>query len=1142
MDTGFRRVKELFIAAIERHNHADREEFLLEACGTETAIRRQVDALLARHEESSSFLDSTPPGPATTVGFPGADDQMPADETLSAGAVVGPYELVETIGEGGMGTVFLARQQEPVKRLVAVKLIKAGMDSRQVLARFEAERQALALMDHPNIARVLDAGAAPSGRPYFVMELVQGLPITRYCDEHKLPVLDRLTLFVDVCRAVQHAHQKGIIHRDLKPSNVLVAHCDGKPVVKVIDFGVAKAAGALSTDRSLFTGVGGVVGTPEYMSPEQAGLNNADVDTRSDVYSLGVMLYELLTGTTPVSHRRAKGTGLLEVLRLVREEEPARPSTRLSNGEGLAAIAAARGAAPTRLSKLVRGELDWIVMRALEKDRGRRYETATAFAEDIGRYLADEAVRACPPSAGYRLRRFARRNAGLLTTAAFVALALVLGTAGSLWQAMRATKATTDTRIQLNRAELAEASANHRLFDAKLAEARALQRSQRIGRRFDSLAAISEATRIARELDLPADHFLDLRNAAIASLALPDLRPVKQWPGLPPGSFTIAFDGTLSRYVRTNWQGVVSIRRVADDTDIVPLLPGSGSPSFVHFSHDGTYLAVHSLGRLKVWRVAEPEAVVVIDQPVSEYGCGGFSPDDLLFAIGHGDGSITVHDLATRKVVHRLPPRGRESCLAFHPDGRSLAVACDNAVEIRDLDTGQVLADSKYPTRVHHLAWHPDGDKLAVACHDSPVSLWDVAANRQTVVFEGIRNGGIHVAFNRTGDLLATTGWEGKLRLWDVRTGRQLSSMFGGYCAPRFSPDDRLLAALGPDGQLGLWEVAGGREYRTLVRPGSAGAGGNHFTAIHPDGRLLAVAVQSGVGFWDMNSGKELAFISLPGCASVVFDATSGALVTNGSRGLLRWPVQSDATSPGSVRVGPPERLPVAGPICHVACNRDGRVVAVSQFDGGSVLNTDKPDHPVRLAPHRDARYVAVSPDGRWVATGSHAGAGVKLWNSRTGEMIKKFSDDGSLVGFSPDGTWLAVNEGGWVLLWATDTWQPGQKIEGTFADFSSDGKLLAVSTGTGAMRLVDPATGREFARLDDPHQDRSSRTSFSPDGTRLVASNNDSLTVHVWDLREIREQLAPMGLDWDLPPYPPRVPNPIRLLRVEIIGQAGQE
>jgi serine/threonine protein kinase/tetratricopeptide (TPR) repeat protein len=425
MNAEFRRVKEIFLAAVEKPDPAERDAYLREACGQDEELRRQVDALLGKHAQAGSFLESPARGPVATV------DEPPSSER--PGAVIGPYKLIEPIGEGGMGMVWMAQQTEPVKRLVAVKLIKAGMDSKQVIARFEAERQALALMDHPNIARVLDGGTTSAGRPYFVMDLVKGVPITRYCDEHHLTPRQRLELFVPVCQAVQHAHQKGIIHRDLKPSNVLVAPYDGKPVPKVIDFGVAKAAGQPLTDKTLVTGFGNVVGTLEYMSPEQAELNNHDIDTRSDIYALGVLLYELLAGSPPFSRKELEQAGMLEMLRVIREQEPSKPSTKLSTAEGLPTLAANRGTEPAKLTRLVRGELDWIVMKALEKDRSRRYETANGFAQDVQRYLVDEPVQACPPSAGYRFRKFARRNKVGLAVAALVLFFLVILGSGAGW-------------------------------------------------------------------------------------------------------------------------------------------------------------------------------------------------------------------------------------------------------------------------------------------------------------------------------------------------------------------------------------------------------------------------------------------------------------------------------------------------------------------------------------------------------------------------------------------------------------------------------------------------------------------------------------------------------------------------------------
>ena len=457
---------DLLTEALNRTDPAERATFLDQACAGNSELRRRLEELLAAHPHSGSPLDRPLVAPARstatadlptrfatrehrsdgateTLARPDPDattaresaSHVPRAAMVSTGegigtVIAGRYTLVEVIGEGGMGSVYLASQTEPVKRQVALKLIKTGMDSRGVLARFDAERQALALMDHPNIARIYDGGVTPAGQPFFVMELVQGVPLTQYCDQQRLTVQARLELFVAVCQAVQHAHQKGIIHRDLKPGNVLVTEVDGRPTPKVIDFGVAKATEVKLTDMSL-ADVGAIVGTPAYMSPEQADPTSMDIDTRTDVYALGVILYELLTGSPPLDAKQFQRGAILEMLRMVREVDPPRPSTKLNTAEALPNIAANRSIEPARLARLLQGELDWVVMKALEKDRSRRYETANGLARDIQRYLADEVVEARPPSRGYRLKKFVKRNKGQVIAASLVFLTLVGGIIGT---------------------------------------------------------------------------------------------------------------------------------------------------------------------------------------------------------------------------------------------------------------------------------------------------------------------------------------------------------------------------------------------------------------------------------------------------------------------------------------------------------------------------------------------------------------------------------------------------------------------------------------------------------------------------------------------------------------------------------------
>jgi non-specific serine/threonine protein kinase/serine/threonine-protein kinase len=458
----------LFHEALAK-NPRDRGAFLDQACVGQPQLRAAIEALLRAHEDSGELLNNAPL-PTATLEYVGK---------LESGSVIaGRYTLVERIGEGGMGEVWVAKQSEPVKRRVALKLIKTGMDSKAVMQRFEHERQALALMDHPHIARVLDGGLTPSGQPFFVMELVNGLPLHKFCDQARLTPRQRLELFVPICQAVQHAHQKGVVHRDLKPANILITVIDGRAVPKVIDFGVAKATAGKLIDQSLSTQFGAVVGTLEYMAPDQAGYSGADIDTRADIYSLGVILYELLTGLRPIDAKRLEKAALSEMIRIIQEEEPSKPSTRLSTDEGLPSLAALRQTDPRKLMKMLRGELDWVVMKCLEKQRDRRYETASGLARDIQRYLTDEPVEARPPSAGYRLQKFLRRNQGQVIAASLVLIALIGGMIGTTWGLIHANVARRAEAAQRKIAVAEKKKAEKSAELAKQQRTRAEEREQ----------------------------------------------------------------------------------------------------------------------------------------------------------------------------------------------------------------------------------------------------------------------------------------------------------------------------------------------------------------------------------------------------------------------------------------------------------------------------------------------------------------------------------------------------------------------------------------------------------------------------------------------------------------------------------------
>jgi serine/threonine protein kinase len=674
-------LRAIFCEALDCQTPHEQAAYLDQACQGRAELRARVEALLRANAEASGFLGEPAANPTPPGGEAAAADALRLAE--GPGTVIGPYKLLEQIGEGGFGVVFMAEQTQPLRRKVALKIVKPGMDTRQVVARFEAERQALARMDHPHIARVLDAGATDTGRPYFVMELVRGIPITDFCDANRLTPRQRLELFIPVCQAVQHAHQKGIIHRDLKPSNVLVTLHDGTPVVKVIDFGIAKALGEPLTDKTLFTGFAQMLGTPRYMSPEQAELSGLDVDTRSDIYSLGVLLYELLTGTAPLDRERLRGVGYDELRRLIREEEPPRPSARVSTlGEAAVTVSANRQSDPKQLSRFLRGELDWIVMKALEKDRSQRYETASALAADVQRYLAHEPVEACPPSALYRFRKFARRYRGMLLTAAAVVTVLAVSIA-LIW------RANQDLHQSLER-----------------------ERQNAYYQRIALAERESSANNLSRALELldecPADlrgwewHYLNRllhgqgprvsrHEAAVLAVALS-----------PDGE----------RMASSDQAGLILIWNARTGQLLQRLQAHAKHVRSVAFSPSGRRLASASWdGTVKVWDLETSQALLVLKGPLGKASAVAFSPDGHYLAAVGGDphtGWVRLWDPTTGAERRTwFGDAGNIWCLAFSPDGHRLATGnwSNGEVKLWDPDTGQeILSLSRRLQHVEALA------------------------------------------------------------------------------------------------------------------------------------------------------------------------------------------------------------------------------------------------------------------------------------------------------------------------------------------------------------------------------------------------------------------------------------------------------
>jgi WD40 repeat protein/serine/threonine protein kinase len=1112
--------RSVFLAVLDIDDPAERSAYLDQACADNPALRTEVEKLLEAHNKPGPFMDRPAPALVATVDEPIAE---------RPGMMIGSYRLMEEIGAGGFGLVFVAEQQQPVRRKVALKVIKPGMDTREVIARFEAERQALALMDHPNIAHVFEGGTTPSGRPYFVMELVRGVPITQFSDQHQLPIRERLELFVSVCQAVQHAHQKGIIHRDLKPSNIMVTLHDDKPVVKVIDFGVAKAVGQQLSDKTVYTRFTQMIGTPQYMSPEQAGMSGLDIDTRTDIYALGVLLYELLTGTTPFDKERLRTAGYDEIRRIIREEDPPKPSTRFSTlGQAASTISANRQSDPKRLRQLFRGELDWIVMKALEKDRNRRYETASAFAADAQRYLNDEPVQACPPSPGYRLRKFARRNKAVLATAMAVALAMLVAV-GSL---IGAVTVLADGNAEIRKQQVATEKAFLSEKEAKEKLGKALKRQQRFlsFQRF----ALAQRELLANNISR-AEELLEEVPEAERGMEWRLLKGLRNGPQVLRDSGSWLLDVAISRdgqrvascgLVPLSMLGELNLWDGANGRRIARLKGHLGPVVCLAFSPDGKRLASAGLDKvIHIWDVSTHKSIRTLRGHDGFILSLAFHPDGSRLVSAGMDQTARVWDVASGE--EKLCYRGHGanvSCVAFSPDGLRLASwGMDNLVRIWNARTGEnVMQLSGHSGRVFSLAYSPDGKQIASG-GALGLSVWDAASGKQLQSLQGNDNVALRMTFSPDGQRLIAGGWNRTVKIWDLETGGETLVLRGHddmVMGVGVSADGRRLVSADFDGTVRLWyppppaERAG--QSPRVLRGHEKEISGMAFS---PDGRRLAsCSLDRTVRIWDLTTDKVLH--TLKGHAepvtSLAFSADGKHLTTVCFEGtMMTWDVESGKL----VRARPKHLGPVLTTGFDVAFRPDGRQLAstpddvtVKVWDVASGQEQWAKPPRLGLTPPMTLAY---SADGRQLA-GAATGV-IKVWDATTAAELHSFAGTNHMVqflAFHPDGRQLATASwDGLVTLWDINTGKKVHTLRGHTdraigVAFSPDGRRLASSSCDNTVIVRDTQTGKQLARLTG-HIGYTMSLTFSGDGKTLATASGHRYRgeILLWDMAAIEKK-----------------------------------
>jgi len=1117
------REREVFLAALERPSPAERAAFLDAVCGKDGPLRARLEALLRHHSEDGFLEEPAADLEGTLVSEPLVRE--------SAGTVIGRYKLLQKIGEGGMGVVYMAQQEEPVRRRVALKIIKLGMDTKQVVARFEAERQALALMDHPNIAKVLDGGATDTGRPYFVMELVPGVPITQFCDRNRLTTEERIKLFIPVCQAIQSAHQKGIIHRDLKPTNVLVTLNAGAPMPMVIDFGVAKATNQKLTEKTCFTNYATMIGTPAYMSPEQAEMSRLDVDTRSDIYGLGVLLYELLTGTTPFPEKRLRSVGYQEMQRIILEEEPERPSTRLSTlaGEQRATVARNRRASELALGRVSAGDLDWIVMKCLEKDRVRRYETANGLARDLERHLKSEPVVARPPSQMYRFQKLVQRNRLACAAAGAVVAALVLGFIVSTQQAIRARRAEQAQSHLLAEADTARRQAEVAQRQAK-AEARRAEAAATEARMTLAGSDFSEATRLIegdevagavayllRILSADPDH-----GAALARLAT--LMTYRSWMtpafSLPHGAgvLSVQFSPDGRRVVTSSEDHTARVWDAQTGLPVTGPLKHGNQVFSAQFSPDGGRVVTASYDHTaRVWDARTGRPLTAPLKHLAEALSAQFSPDGRRVVSSSADHTARVWDAQTgQPLTEPLQHGDRVSCAQFSPDGRRVVTAShDHTARVWDAQTGQPLTEP-----LEHGGWvisaqfSPEGQRVVTASWDHTARVWDAQTGRPLTEPLKHEDGVPSAQFSPEGNRVVTASWDHTARVWDARTGQPLTEPLkhgDALAFAQFSPDGQRVVTAAYDHTARLWDARTGQPLTEPLKHGNA----VFSVRFSPDGtRLITASIDGAARVWDAQTGPPLIEPLKHGDEVnwAQFSPDGRRLVTASADHTARvWDAQTDQ--------------PLTGPLKH----ENGVLSAQFSPDGQRVVTAAR-DHTARVwdaqtgqpltgpLKHENAVFSAqFSPDSRRVVTASQDQT-ARVWDAQTGQPLTGPLNHGNAVlsaQFSPEGRRVVTaSADATARVWDAQTGQPVTEAlkHGSVvvsAQFSPDGQRVVTAAYDNTARVWDAQTGQA---LTEPlkHGSRLFSAQFSPDGRRIVTASEDK-TARVWDAQSGQPSTEPL-------------------------------